>query len=514
MTSLIATGGFIKFETVSEAMKAAGIDYQENNQRGILVWFDNVRDKDFFSSLQPYQIVNRIPSINMICRKAPFVGLIQRVAPLFPEYFTFLPTSFILPLKNQQFIAAVNKKKTRYIVKPDCGSLGKGITIIEPGDTYEPQPTLAIAQEYIESTTLHNTKFDMRIYALVASVHPELTIYVYRDGIARFCSATQDQHNLFSQITNTAVNRQNPDLANVNSITRRVESVFEEMASQRSTSKLNENDNSEKETEPNEDNNEKSEENESETENKKETDNENDNNSEVQDEKGSETTNTNEKSSKKPVDIGALWKRIDNAIVFTIMSATNFILKGTQSSCPSYGLPRCFQILGFDVLLDKDLNPYILEVNFRPSLEYDTEEEKNMKIEMLSQAMKIAAPFQMLQSTVSDRTTPWNDKMWISYLQHNEDVFKRVERCRDLAVKESKFEKVYPTKDPINKDYLRVFNSLKKLQPKMGMSYNLPDISEPPKLRISSPQLKPLITKPVKKRSKSPSRKKQKLLPL
>ena len=555
MAHLIATSGFIKFETVAEAMKDAGIEYQENNSRGILVWFDNVRDKDFFSNLQPYQIVNRIPSINMICRKAPFVGLIQRVAPLFPEYFTFLPASFILPLRNQQFVAAVSKNKTRYIVKPDAGSLGKGIMIIEPGETYEPQPHLAIAQEYIESTTLHNTKFDMRIYALVASVQPELVIYVYRDGIARFCSATADQNNLFSQITNTAVNRQNPELANMTSITRRVSEVFEELVQQNSKPKSSisaSKSNIQAESEKEKENEVKSEnesevpqnksevqpENATETNNETEDNNNNNNNDrtnnenkiEIQNENESEVnTNKNEIKSEvnnnknneiknendnKPPNLDEIWKRIDNAIVFTILSASNYILTGAHTSCPSYGLPRCFQILGFDVLLDKQYKPYILEVNFRPSLDYDTEEEKMMKIEMLSKAMTIACPFKMLQSTVTDRTVPWNDKTWISYLQHNDDILKQVERYRDSVVKDSKFVKVFPTKDPINNDYLRVYNSLKKIPPKMGINYNLPDVSEAPKIKSISRQQKPIITRPVKKGRRSPPRKKSKLMPL
>ena len=443
MSFLIATGGFIKYETVFEAMKVADIHYKDD-QHGILVWYDNIKDKDFFTSLLPYQIVNRIPSINMLCRKAPFVRLIQRVAPLFPEFFNFLPTSFILPINNQQFSLAVMRKKTKYIVKPDNGSLGKGITIIEPGDSYTPQTNLAIAQEYIESKLIRNTKFDMRIYVLVASVNP-FKIYVYRDGIARFCSKPDDEHSLFSQITNTAVNRQNPD-ADIQNITQRVSKIFEEL-------------------------------------------------------------------KEEGADIDALWKRIDRTVVFTIMSASNYIMKSVHSSCPTYGLPRCFQILGFDVLLDADLNPYILEVNFRPSLEYDTEDEKLLKIEMLSQAMRIAAPFKSFQSIISSRTTPWNDKMWASFLEHNPQMIKESKKLRKKIVAESNFVRVFPTKSPDNQDYLRVFNSVKSLPVKMALHYGIPDIMEMPRQRITNPLLKPLITKPLKKRSKSPSRKKLVMVP-
>ncbi|OHT13641.1 Tubulin-tyrosine ligase family protein [Tritrichomonas foetus] len=444
MAGVIATGGYIKYETVSEAMKAANIQYQDD-PHGMLVWFDNVKDKDFFTNLLPYQIVNRIPSINMLCRKAPFVRLIQRVAPMFPEFFTFLPASFILPINNQQFTAAVNRKKTRYIVKPDGGSLGKGIMIVEPGDVYTPQVNLAIAQEYIESKLIRNTKFDMRIYVLVASVQP-LMIYVYRDGIARFCSQPEDAHNVFSQLTNTAVNRQNPQ-ANIQNITQRVSAVFEELAAE-------------------------------------------------------------------GANVDEIWKKIDRIAVFTIISASNYILKAVHASCPTYGLPRCFQILGFDILLDQKLDPYILEVNFRPSLEFDTEDEKNLKIEMLSHAMQIAAPFQYLQSVISTRKSPWNDKMWASYLQHNPNQIKESKRLRKKIVRESKFVRVFPLKTAENENYMRVFNSVKSLPVKMAMNYGLPDQMEMPRQKVGYHLMKPLIAKPLKQRSKSPSRKKMPLLPL
>jgi tubulin polyglutamylase TTLL6/13 len=40
---------------------------------------------------------------------------------------------------------------------------------------------------------------------------------------------------------------------------------------------------------------------------------------------------------------------------------------------------QCFQILGFDIMLDKKLKPWLLEVNETPSFNDDTEVDKRIK---------------------------------------------------------------------------------------------------------------------------------------
>ena len=427
------------FQTVSMAMQSAAIEYKEDDSAGMLVWFDTLKDQDYFSALKPFQIVNRIPQINMICRKAPFVRIIQRLQPVFPGVFDFLPQSFILPLNNTQFCQAVNRHNKKYIVKPDNGSLGMGITIVNPEMTWIPQMQLAVAQEYIESRLIRNTKFDMRVYVLVSQINP-LKIYVYRDGIARFCSQTADADNMFSQLTNTAVNRHNPS-ADMSSITQRISHVFSELEAE-------------------------------------------------------------------GADIDALWKRIDRAIVLTVIAAHNFVLKAAHEQCPSYGIPRCFQLLGFDVLLDRDLKPYILEVNFRPSLEFDTEDERELKVEMLSSVMKIAAPFANLQSVVMTRVTQWNEKMWESFLQHNPQMLEASKKAATQAVRESKFKRAFPLKTPENAEFERVLVAVKSMSIEMASNYKIPKEMEAPVVKRLHNQfgVKPVIKKPVPRRHRSPHR--------
>lgn len=434
-----ATNGKVKYETVIEAMKEANITFMDDHKRAILVWYDTLKDADYFSNLQPFQIVNRIPEINLICRKAPLVRILQNTMPCFLNFEKFLPQSYILPLQNGAFLNAVSKHEKKFIIKPDCGSLGQGITIINKEDNYEPNTVLSIAQEYIDSYLLDGFKFDLRVYALVASISPELQIYVYHDGIARFCSEKADSESVYGQITNTAVNRQNNEV-DINNCTRTIQDVFNQL-------------------------------------------------------------------TELGIDTDALWQRIENVCILTIISIQNFMTKSSHNKCPSLGLPRCFQILGFDILIDKDLKPWILEVNYRPSLEYDIEAEKQLKIEMLASAMKIAAPFKFIQPIVEQHVGEWNDNSWRSLIQHRPELVKLVKREQYEAARNSLWNKVFPSKGAINSEFERIISALKVLPVKIGSPYRIPDETDPgaKKRLITQCCVRPVIIQPNQK-MKSPQK--------
>ena len=63
-------------------------------------------------------------------------------------------------------------------------------------------------------------------------------------------------------------------------------------------------------------------------------------------------------------DIDKLWSEIDDVIIKVLISA-HPVLKHSYRSCfPNhYRGSACFEILGFDILLDRKLKPCVLEVS-------------------------------------------------------------------------------------------------------------------------------------------------------
>lgn len=383
-SDLVTIGnGNIMYPVVCSALKKANFLFLKKHCP-MLVWYDSLQERDYWHNLFYWQVTNRLPAINYICRKVPFIRLISRIRNFFPNLYSFIPRSFIIPYELSKFIEEFNTGNKRYIIKPDNGSLGSGITILNKDSDLMLDDKLAIAQEYIESALIDGIKFDLRIYALIASVRP-LRIYVYRDGIARFCSEKAEAHTIYSELTNTAINKKNPNTS-LSHIIHTVSEVFSFYKS-------------------------------------------------------------------KDLDIDLLWERIDETIVLTILSVYKIIDEETMKHCPPTSLySRAFQILGFDIILDKRLKPYVLEVNYRPSLETCTDDERILKEDMLRSAMKIAVPLTKIHPLLLQGG-------FSQILKKGDPNLKRLiaeERMNNL--RESKFHQAFPTRTEKDKIYMKVLD--------------------------------------------------------
>ena len=221
-----------------------------------LYWTDTSVAIERVMRLKPLQKINHFTGMLEICRKKALARNLRRVAAKLPASFDFAPQTFVLPEELEAFADAVKgnrataarkskdgKKKTRaksraatFILKPDAGCQGKGITLVQTeaqaqaalrdlgvigpetganasGFANVQKTASVVAQKYVSDPFLiDGRKFDLRVYALVTCADP-LRVFVYDDGLVRFCTNAYEPpdaknlRNARMHLTNYAVNK-------------------------------------------------------------------------------------------------------------------------------------------------------------------------------------------------------------------------------------------------------------------------------------------------------------------
>ncbi|KAM5165230.1 putative tubulin polyglutamylase TTLL2 [Mantella aurantiaca] len=69
-----------------------------------------------------------------------------------------------------------------------------------------------------------------------------------------------------------------------------------------------------------------------------------------------------------------LWQRIHNIVTMTLLAIA--------PSVPQY--PNCFELFGFDILIDNNLKPWLLEVNYSPALSLDCPNDVTVKKRLIN----------------------------------------------------------------------------------------------------------------------------------
>ncbi|XP_065661661.1 tubulin polyglutamylase TTLL5 isoform X6 [Hydra vulgaris] len=326
---------FIKTECklVRNILSAHGFKEIFSSNNFNLLWMGSYPKPNVLHGLTDYQKVNHFPCSNELTRKDKLCKNIQKMQYLKGyQHFNFIPRSFILPTELNEFYNEFMKDQGPWIIKPYASSRGRGIFLINNKNDI-PLGDSVIACKYIKNPFLiSGFKFDCRLYVAVTSYDP-LRIYLFEEGLTRFSTVKYDmsEQNLQNQrmhLTNYSINKSSKKFV------RCEDPEIDDYGSKWSFSGML------------------------------------------------------RFLKCQDVDTQALMARIEDLIIKTIISVEMVISTACRMFVPHRG--NCFELYGFDILIDENLKPWLLEVNLSPSLACDSPLDMKIKSILMTDMFNLA----------------------------------------------------------------------------------------------------------------------------
>lgn len=317
----------------SQILQAHGFqEVSSSNQDFNIMWTGSHPNPHIFKSMLPHQRVNHFPRSYELTRKDRMYKNIERLQiSKGPKHFNFIPKTFTIPNEYSEFAAAHHRMRGAWIVKPVASSRGRGIFIVNhPNQVPMDEPM--VVSKYIDNPLLINGhKSDLRLYVLVTSYDP-LIIYLYEEGLVRFATVKYDHSgkNLWNpcmHLCNYSINKYHSDYI--------------------------------KSEDPDEDD---------------------------QGHKWSLSAFLKHLKANN-IDTGQLMQSIEDVIIKSIVSVEFSV----NSACKMFVPHRnnCFELYGFDILVDSDLKPWLIEVNLSPSLNTESPIDMKIKSAMMSDLLTV-----------------------------------------------------------------------------------------------------------------------------
>ena len=277
------------------------------------------------SHLLVWQRVNHYPDSRQLTRKDLLKKNIQRYTKMGSKAaaeFEIMPQTYILPHEYTAFVQAFTAQEARkassgvqnyWILKPIGMSRGRGISLVKDLSQIS-YSSSSVVQQYVERPLcLHGYKFDLRLYVLVTSFKP-LEAFIYREGFARvsthkYSLNEEDLQNKYIHLTNSSIQKMNTEGP---SDDNPLSSTHPEDSDDTGGSKIS-----------------------------------------LLGKRG-----LWQRLKDFNVDVDKLWGSICILVLKSLVITDD---KMVHQAC-------CFEMFGFDVLVDADLRPWLIEVNASPSL--------------------------------------------------------------------------------------------------------------------------------------------------
>ena len=306
---------------ITGAFKRTGFRRLVKGNSFNVYWGHHLKEKGF-SKLGPSQHVNHFPGSYGIGRKDYLWKNLSRQLRQHGKAYDFCAKSYLLPRDRELFERDYEEGEV-FIVKPPASAEGRGIRLINKLEQAPKGSTQALVQKYIgEPYLIDKKKFDLRIYVLVSSFDP-LRAYVFEEGLVRFATSdyvgakSSNIKNRYMHLTNYSVNKKSQNFV------RNTDAKDDAEGSKWSLSAFWRH------------------------------------------------------MAEAGHDVGVLKARIHDIVVKTLISVEHSVVSKSYQQCHNSARP--FELFGFDILLDKSLKCWLIEVNVACSLSSSSPLDKHVK---------------------------------------------------------------------------------------------------------------------------------------
>ncbi|XP_074183295.1 tubulin polyglutamylase TTLL5 isoform X10 [Rhinolophus sinicus] len=343
-----------------------------------LMWTGSHLKPFLLRTLSEAQKVNHFPRSYELTRKDRLYKNIIRMQHTHGfKAFHILPQTFLLPAEYAEFCNSYSKDRGPWIVKPVASSRGRGVYLINNPNQISLEENILVSRYINNPLLIDDFKFDVRLYVLVTSYDP-LVIYLYEEGLARFATVRYDQgakniRNQFMHLTNYSVNKKSGDYVSCD------DPEVEDYGNKWSMSAM----------------------------------------LRYLKQEGRDTT--------------ALMAHVEDLIIKTIISAELAIATACKTFVPHRS--SCFELYGFDVLIDSTLKPWLLEVNLSPSLACDAPLDLKIKASMISDMFTVVG-FVCQDPAQRASTRP----IYPTFESSKRNPFQKPQRSRPLSASDAEMK--------------------------------------------------------------------------
>ena len=294
-----------------------------------LLWLGAAPQLYLYENLHDFQRISHFPNSFEITKKDRMSVNLKNMQQRFPLEYDFFPETYVIPEEYSEFYHKFQNDKGNWIVKPCNSSQGKGIFLL---DSLQNLPSVegCVVSRYIgEPLLIGGLKFDLRVYVLVTSYEP-LRVYLYDEGLARFASepyTSSVKASKFSFLTNYSINKKNEKFI------QNTDAYQDNCGHKWSLSALM------------------------------------------------------KYLSESSLDTSSLLGKVYDLIIKTMISIEPSVVSLSKKLV--LGRNNCFDLLGFDIIIDSKLKPWLLEVNLSPSLATDSPLDLHIKSNLVSDTLNL-----------------------------------------------------------------------------------------------------------------------------